>query len=352
MPQLDDLESQKRKDVTFPSRNQVTKAGDYFRKNKNEENKEKYLSILFLYRRQHNDFLEEAKKLFTKKLKKVDKKAIIVGRLKRIPTIIEKLRYHKTMSLSSMCDIAGCRIITKNIENQKKIIDKLNQDSDFLKVKGVRDYNPCNARDDGYRGYHLIYSYVGENEEYKKLQIELQIRTEVQNVWATAVEIVDFSKKVPNLKRGENHTLWGSFFKQVSGLFEKLEKGEKIRDKDKQILKKNKALIEEFKSFQKEKLERNKNLIEVFFSRFHRKKYYILKQDSSKNSPIILTAGNEEEANDIYQKLEEKNLKDSKVNVVLIAARSFKEAEEAYLNYFSDTKSFILLIEKILKENS
>lgn len=48
--------------------------------------------------------------------KLVDKNALIVQRLKRLPSIYSKLMRERGMSLVRMEDIAGCRAIVKNIK--------------------------------------------------------------------------------------------------------------------------------------------------------------------------------------------------------------------------------------------
>jgi ppGpp synthetase/RelA/SpoT-type nucleotidyltranferase len=52
-----------------------------------------------------------------KKAFDVDNKSIIVQRLKRTPSILEKLRREDGMKLDRMEDIAGCRIIVANKSN-------------------------------------------------------------------------------------------------------------------------------------------------------------------------------------------------------------------------------------------
>src|SRR3989344_2389410 len=61
-----------------------------------------------------------------KALEILDKSALVVQRLKRLPSILKKLkrRYEgkePTMNLSQMQDIAGCRAVLSNVESVKKV---------------------------------------------------------------------------------------------------------------------------------------------------------------------------------------------------------------------------------------
>jgi ppGpp synthetase/RelA/SpoT-type nucleotidyltranferase len=52
-----------------------------------------------------------------------------------------------------------------------------------------KDYIQSSRDADGYRSLHLIYKYRNiKNPSYDGLRIELQIRTKLQHIWATAVE--------------------------------------------------------------------------------------------------------------------------------------------------------------------
>lgn len=58
------------------------------------------------------------------KAREVDSESIVAQRLKRMPTIIDKLRRFPDMNLSRMQDIGGCRAVTESIESTYKLAEK------------------------------------------------------------------------------------------------------------------------------------------------------------------------------------------------------------------------------------
>lgn len=116
---------------------------------------------------------------------RVDPNCVCAYRVKRIESIVSKLKRLPDMKLDRVGDIAGCRCIMRDINCVYALCDKLRESSKF-EIKGkIRDYNKePNPKDPGYKSIHL-YACVG------KRSVEIQIRTLQQHAWATLVEISD-----------------------------------------------------------------------------------------------------------------------------------------------------------------
>ena len=96
-------------------------------------------------------------------------------RLKRLPTIEDKLRRLPTMDLSSMQDIGGCRAVLNTQQEIQRVVARFcanslerNQQPDK-----IRDY-VARPQDSGYRAVHLYTRYHGR-------RTEVQLRTREQD---------------------------------------------------------------------------------------------------------------------------------------------------------------------------
>ena len=116
------------------------------------------VTVIENWRASHAQLLNTFKQILYNRQKKIA--ANIVQRLKRRPTIIDKLTRDPKMRvrLSQMQDIAGCRVIFQDLHDlnaYKKLMDDGSFSHTLLYEK---DYIE-EPKDDGYRGIHQIYSY-------------------------------------------------------------------------------------------------------------------------------------------------------------------------------------------------
>ena len=89
-------------------------------------------------------------------------------------SIVEKLRRGR-MRLSQIQDVAGCRVVVPDIPNQGRIKDMLEEM--FETAVFDRRVKPSHA----YRAVHVIVRETG-------LPVEVQLRTDLQHVWAELSE--------------------------------------------------------------------------------------------------------------------------------------------------------------------
>src|SRR3989338_6474320 len=111
-------------------------------KDSTEEAKEEALTILNNWRSSHGYPMNTFQARLRQMSKKVDDNALVVQRLKRVPSIIKKLKREqtKTMSLSQMQDIAGCRTVLSGVDKVNELT-KIYQKSRGLKHKKVGEKN-------------------------------------------------------------------------------------------------------------------------------------------------------------------------------------------------------------------
>jgi ppGpp synthetase/RelA/SpoT-type nucleotidyltranferase len=113
--------------------------------------------------------------------------ALVSGRIKRVDTVIRKLRRERAMALTFMDDIVGFRIIVPSPQVQGHVMRAL---TEKLQVKATRDY-VAHPIPSGYRAVHLIGlapQRFPAAEQPANLTFEIQIRTSYQQLWSTISE--------------------------------------------------------------------------------------------------------------------------------------------------------------------
>ena len=103
-------------------------------------------------------------------------------RLKRLPTIIDKLSRHPSMALARMQDIGGCRAVVADESDLRLVLRQLRK-SNAWTIVNEKDYL-ATPKPDGYRAFHLVVEKEGR-------AIEIQLRTQGNHDWAELVESVD-----------------------------------------------------------------------------------------------------------------------------------------------------------------
>lgn len=327
----------------------------------NEDERNEALEILSNWRAAHNYPMH----IFTNRLKtvsqKLDEKSFTAQRLKRVPSIIKKLkrRYHgnkPSMKLTRMQDIAGCRVVLKNMDLVNELHKKYYGDRGVKHIKVNEKNYIQNPKDDGYRSIHLIYKYNSDKEEKKKfngLLIEVQIRSKLQHLWATAVEIVDFFTGQA-IKSNEGQKDWVDFFRLVSSAFAIMEDCPLVHGTSQ-----NKNILHEAIRKYADKLNvisQMRNWTESLRSlEVDKKKYahlFLLELDTKIDNLVITSYSKSEQEKAIadYAHVEKKVYDKPDYDVVLVGADNIKSLKQAYPNYFLDTKEFLKFLEKIIKK--
>lgn len=325
-----------------------------------EEEKLRAIEVLDNWRAAHSYPMHIFKKRLKSVSEKIDKNALSVQRLKRVPSILKKLNREyngkkATMKLTQMQDIAGCRVVMNNIELANKIYYEEYIAGDIKHQKVNEKNYIINPKLDGYRGIHLIYRYVSDKEgkkDFNGLLVEVQIRSKLQHIWATAVETVDFFTKQA-IKSNEGEKDWKEFFKFISSAFAIMEKTTLISNtpsNEKELYIKIKEL--ENKLHVITKMKHWRESIRYFDNMKNEKtcEFFLLELDTLQEKLNITSYSKrkEKEAIQDYANAEKKAFNIESYDVVLVGADTTADLKKAYPNYFVDTKEFIELLEKIL----
>lgn len=325
------------------------------------DEREKALEILDNWRAIHRYPMHIFKKRLKMVSEKIDKNALSVQRLKRLPSILKKLQRiysgdKPTMKLSQMQDIAGCRAVVTNVELAKKLYIEGYLKGD-LKHERVneKDYITY-PKEDGYRSIHVIYRYKSNDEgkkDYNGLLIEVQIRSKLQHSWATAIEIADFFTGQA-IKSNEGQKEWMDFFRLVSSAFAIMEKTSLVPNTPINKKELYSQIKEKARELRVVKVMGGwRQAIEVFKQESKKKpnlQFFLLELDLVQERLVVkgYTKKQEEKAIEDYAKAEKNNQGKKEYNVVLVGADTTSDLEKAYPNYFADTKEFLINLQKVL----
>lgn len=325
------------------SKTKIDKAGEFL-KSKGLSSKEttQSLDILSNWRAVHAVPLDIFAIVLKTRAQKIHKGAIIAQRLKRTPSILLKLSNHKTMRLSAMQDIGGVRAILETTEDVYKLLDVYKKSRSKHLMFSLDDYIE-EPKKDGYRGIHLVYKF----SRTPSIFLEIQLRSQLQHIWATGVEVFGTLKN-SSFKSGHGSQKWLEFFSLLSSVFAIKEQ--------RPLLKKHRSLS------QSELIEKLKNIItelqvvdnlNVYTAVYKtisqetgigRKGHYSLILLNSRDNTISLRtfgARQFDVAAKAYLDLERNHFNDKQINIVLVNTGDIKKLELSYPNYFMDTKTLV-----------
>ena len=93
--------------------------------------------------------------------KRLDKRALIAQRLKRLSSIDVKLKRNKHMKISQMQDLGGCRAVLRwpgAVEKLVKLYEESKAKNPHVRPELVKKYDYIrNTKAHRYRSIHLVY---------------------------------------------------------------------------------------------------------------------------------------------------------------------------------------------------
>jgi putative GTP pyrophosphokinase len=340
--------------MTF-SKKQITKAGEILKDKQNKTDEEILWAedALTFWRTIHSSVITEFHNDLKSKVNEVNDQAIVVQRIKRSHSIISKLNRMDGMQLARMQDIAGVRVILKDLSEVYKLVEKI-RDSEFQhEFKNSKDYIQ-EPKESGYRGIHLIYKYNNPSKpDANGLFIELQLRTKLQHTWATAVETMSTFLGM-HLKFNEGQQKWLKYFALTSSAFTFVEKTPPVPKYEK---------LTEIETLKNAIYDYNYNKINESLSAYSVAAEFICKQVDVSNKYHLVTLDIEKRlvqihsygenqidiANYAYTELERKSKEDGNKQSVLVSTESIHELQDGFPNYFLDIREFLSQMEIIKK---
>lgn len=288
--------------------------------------------------------------------KKVDLNALVAQRIKRLVSIATKLDRERRMKLSQMQDVGGCRSVVGSVD-QLFHLHKLYKESAIKHEPASFDDYVNKPRSSGYRGLHLVYRFKSDKHAkmvYNDLKIEIQLRSQYQHAWATAVETVGtFIRQA--LKSSIGPERWLRFFQLMGTAIAIREKTPPVPGTPYETS----ELIDELHH-----QANNLNVAQTLmtFSNTLRtlvrpsaeelaKAYYYLLRLNARTGELNIKAFRKNEsdnASDAYLEIEKEVKVTRGLDAVLVSVDSLSALERAYPNYFADTRVFVELMSQAL----
>jgi hypothetical protein len=272
----------------------------------------------------------------------IDPSVLVAQRIKRLSSIALKLEIRPKMRLSQMQDIGGCRAVVNSVADVKRLHERYKNSEIKHKLVSTDDYIAV-PKPSGYRSLHLVYSYYSDRKKtHNGLKIEIQIRSQLQHAWATAVETVGtFIRQALKSSIGEDD--WLRFFALMGTALAEREDSAPVPDTPTG----SHELRTELREYAK-KLDVTARL-QAYGEALHsietlpaEADYYLLELDPSLMQ-IKVTGFKQKDlavATNAYLAVE-KNIQGSNSDAVLVSVDSMTSLRRAYPNYFLDTNLFV-----------
>lgn len=229
-----------------PTKSQLKKAGSrirrFYRGEASLRDLDDAIRDIESYRAQFAKPLRAMNMALRRYVRQAEVSAQVTQRLKKVPTIIDKISARETaLNLTTMHDIGGCRAVVEDLEALNQLLRVILERNPHRIIKH-RDY-VTDPRASGYRAHHLIF------ETSNTLPVEVQLRTRSMHIWAETVE--GFSHDLHmNLKQDGEGVMF-EFLKVVAEIYWCRESGAPVTDELRTLY--NELLVEA-KDFMKKQM--------------------------------------------------------------------------------------------------
>ena len=282
---------------------------------------------------------------------KIDDSALVAQRIKRLSSIALKLQRSPRMKLSQMQDIGGCRAVVSSVALARKLGESFSSSDIKHKLLSVDDYI-SNPKQSGYRSIHFIYKYYSDRKpSHNNLRIEMQVRSQLQHAWATAVESVGtFIQQA--LKSSQGHADWLRFFALMGSAIAIQENCPAVPGTPTDAA----SLIKEIKEYARNldvvsRLQAYGAAVQIVDAPHIENADYFLLELDPKLMKVTVRGYKSKQlaaASDDYLAVE-KRVTGTGNDAVLVSADSMTALKRAYPNYFLDTNRFVELVSKVIE---
>jgi ppGpp synthetase/RelA/SpoT-type nucleotidyltranferase len=319
------------------------------------------LTIINNWRACHSYPLQAVKMTLLQRAKTVSPTALIAQRLKRLPSIAIKLHDNPAMKLSQMQDIGGCRAVMPTIASARGLITIYERSN----AKNPRSGRPVQSerydyiespKPDGYRSHHLIFKYQSEyadKQDFEGQRIEIQIRSQLQHAWATAVETVQtLTGQALKSKIKSGDPLWLRFFSLMGSAIALRERCPLVPGTPNEKM----DLVSEIRELSQrlsveQVLSGWGSAVQHLTTAPADAAVFLLVLDSEKKTLETTPFKRDElqKASDLYLRIEKEMEKRPEVQAVLVSVESVEALRAAYPNYYLDTSRFIRAMKQATK---
>jgi len=278
------------------------------------------------------------------------------ARLKRMNAIRGKLRRmrgrKRPLGLDTFQDLGGCRAIMGSMKDAETLIGALKHRCRHV-LWDQNDYIH-EARPTGYRSHHLKFEFrgTGDKKIYSGRRVEVQIRTDLQHSWATAVEAIGLFRG-EELKSGKGSSEWLRLFALMSAEFAETEGCDPAKGMPDRA-----ARMRELKELNGElgAVKILENLSDaVYWSQDAvqgrtKPSYYLIEYDNETRQVHVTPQYKNSFPFRSYEAAEKPDNFSGQetANVVLIEADKMDNLTKAYPNYFGDVQLFKMQLNRLL----
>jgi Region found in RelA / SpoT proteins len=268
---------------------------------------------------------------------------ITAARLKRMQAIRRKLRRFN-YGLQQLQDLGGCRVILPTISDVERLVRTIKEKIRH-EIKTEDNYL-LEPKIDGYRSHHIIFHFSPKDSEraaYTGRRIELQVRTQLQHSWATAIEAVGLFRG-EELKNNQGSPEWLRLFKLMSAEFAEAERcpvapgtpSKMQRQEEVRHLAHSLGAVATL-----EKMIHGVRGTDIPLSPYSHRDYYLIRYDHATNTVYVEPLSKVAATMHYHSAEEVMNRTDhDNEDIVLVEVDKIENLKKAYPNYFGDVTIF------------